>query len=187
MTDAIPQPTLVPGRSCDGCTMCCKTMQVEEIAKPAMKWCQHCDKGKGCKIYDTRPEACRLFYCHYRKEAGIGEHWKPSQSRMMMTYNADASRLCIYVDPDRSDAWRKQPYYNDLKTWARNGVASKTQIVVFVGDDVTVILPDRDKPVGRVRPDQHLRVVMRNGPKGPEYDVELLEANDPLVHVPQVR
>ena len=60
-------------------------------------------------------------------------------------------------------------------------------VTITLPDDVTVILPDRDKPVGRVRPDQHLRVVTKNGPKGPEYDVELLDANDPLVHVPQVR
>jgi Fe-S-cluster containining protein len=187
MTTSIPEPVLVPGRSCAGCTLCCKIMTVEEIAKPRNKWCQHCDIGKGCKIYDARPEACRLFYCHYLKEGGIAEHWKPSQSRMMMTYNNEAQRLCVYVDPARPDAWRKDPYYADLKTWAKNAVASKSQVVVFVGDDVTVILPDRDKPIGRVRPDQHLRVTMKNGPRGPEYDVELLDADDPLLHVPQVR
>jgi hypothetical protein len=106
---------------------------------------------------------------------------------MMLTYNPEASRLCIYVDPDRPDAWRKEPYYADLKTWARNAVATKSQVAVFVGDDVTMILPDRDKPLGRIRPDQHLRVVMRNGPRGAEYDVELLDAGDPLLNVPQVR
>ena len=178
---------LVPGRSCAGCTMCCKIMSVEAIAKPSLKWCPHCDIGKGCKIYDTRPDACRLFYCHYLKEGGIGEHWKPALSRMMLTYNPDALRLSVYVDPDRAGAWRKDPYYADLKTWARNAVATKSQIAVFVGDDVTMILPDRDKPMGRVRPDQHLRVVMRSGPRGPQYDVELLDGDDPLLHVPQVR
>ena len=184
---SIELPSLVSSRSCDGCTMCCKIMAVVELAKPRLQWCPHCDIGKGCKIYETRPEPCRLFYCHYLKDERIGEHWKPAQSRMLLIYNPQAGRLCISVDPDRPTAWRREPYYSDLKKWAKNAVASKNQVVVFVGDNLTVILPDRDKNIGVVKDDQHLRVVSRNGPHGPEYDVELVDPGDPLLNIPQLR
>ncbi len=167
--------------------MCCKIMTVDEIAKPRNKWCPHCDIGKGCKIYETRPPSCRLFYCQFLKEARFPDHWRPSRSRMVLIYNGDAMRLCVYVDTDRPDAWRKEPYYSELKTWARNGVASKTQIVVFVGDHLTVVLPDRDKVIGVGKKGQYLRSVTRNGPRGPEYDVELVETGDPLLDIPQLR
>ena len=110
---AAPTPPLVPGRSCDGCTMCCKIMGIAEIAKPRLQWCPHCDIGKGCKIYETRPESCRLFYCHFLQDARIGEHWKPSKSRMLLIYNATASRLSVNVDPDRPGAWRLRAFSED--------------------------------------------------------------------------
>ena len=167
--------------------MCCKIMGIVEIAKPRLQWCPHCDIGKGCKIYETRPDSCRLFYCHFLQDARIGEHWKPSKSRMLLTYNPTAGRLSINVDPDRPGAWRKEPYYSDLKKWAQNAVATKNQVCVFIDNDVTVILPDRDKHIGRVRGDQHLRVVSRHGPRGPEYDVELVDSDDPLLNIPHLR
>ncbi len=177
---------LAPGRDCGSCTMCCKIMGISEIDKVRNKWCPHCAIGKGCKIYETRPPSCRLFYCQYLRDARIPEHWKPSRSRMVLSYAGNAGRLSIFVDSDRSDAWRKEPYYSDLKTWAKNGVATKTYIVVFIGDDLTVVLPDRDKPIGRVKENQHLRAVTRNGPRGPEFDVELVDADDPLLNIPQL-
>src|SRR5262249_50752592 len=45
--------TLKTVRGCDGCTLCCKVMEVKEIAKPGGKWCAHCKTGTGCGIYDS--------------------------------------------------------------------------------------------------------------------------------------
>ena len=52
-----------PGKTCGSCTLCCKVVGVAELKKPADVWCGHCNKAKGCKIYDTRPLECRTFYC----------------------------------------------------------------------------------------------------------------------------
>ena len=52
-----------PGKTCGSCTLCCKVVGVAELKKPADVWCGHCNKAKGCKIYDTRPQECRTFYC----------------------------------------------------------------------------------------------------------------------------
>ena len=49
-------------RVCGDCKLCCKVFSIQELDKPAGKWCPHCP-GKGCKIYDTRPEECRGYKC----------------------------------------------------------------------------------------------------------------------------
>ncbi len=50
-------------RTCGACTACCKTHMVQEIKKPIGTWCTHCDRGKGCTIYETRPTGCMDFAC----------------------------------------------------------------------------------------------------------------------------
>lgn len=55
MADMTDAPQLVAGRSCAGCTLCCKLLAVEALAKPRAKWCPHCDSKQGCTIYETRP------------------------------------------------------------------------------------------------------------------------------------
>jgi len=58
-------------RICGGCTACCKTHSVKEIAKPAGEWCSHCLSDQ-CRIYETRPKGCRDFVCQWIK--GFGEN-----------------------------------------------------------------------------------------------------------------
>ena len=171
MTTALPR--IAPGRACGTCTMCCKTMRVPELEKPIDKWCPHCIKGQGCGIYEQRPNSCREFLCVYLLDGQLGEYWKPSHSRMVLS-NTVETVLRVLVDPDRPDAWRKQPYYADLKKWSLNAARQKSVVVVHVGDSLTVILPDRDKPFGALRSDQSLKLLTRNGPRGVEYDVEVL-------------
>ena len=165
-------PSIAPGRDCGTCTMCCKIMRVPEIEKPMDKWCPHCVIGKGCGIYEERPTSCREFLCVYLLDGTMGEHWKPSHSRMVLS-NQVESVLRVFVDPDRPDVWRKQPYYADLKKWAANAARLKSVVVVQSGDNITVVLPDRDKPFGKLEPNQRLQLTTRMGPRGPEYDVEI--------------
>jgi hypothetical protein len=42
-------------RACGDCTLCCKVMAIEALAKPAGSWCRHCKPGQGCAIYAERP------------------------------------------------------------------------------------------------------------------------------------
>ena len=50
-----------PGKTCGSCTLCCKVVGIAELKKPADVWCGHCNKAKGCRIYDTRPQVCRKY------------------------------------------------------------------------------------------------------------------------------
>lgn len=171
MTTPLP---IAPGRSCGSCTMCCKTMRVTELDKPRDKWCTHCDVGKGCRIYEERPTSCREFVCVYLLDGTLGDHWKPSHARMVLSNRTD-SVLRVLVDPDRPDTWRKQPYYADLKKWAANAVRQKSIVLIQVGDLMTAILPDRDIAIGKLEPTQRMRLVARPGPRGPDYDVEVFD------------
>ena len=58
------------GRHCGGCTACCRPFAIAAIEKPPNTWCRHCTVGTGCKIYATRPNACRGFACAWLYGAG---------------------------------------------------------------------------------------------------------------------
>ena len=103
-------------RACDGCTMCCKVIGVTMIGKPRGQWCPHCDVGKGCGVYQTRPSACRNFSCRFLADLELGEIWRPCNSGLVI--NLDRRRVVVNVDPDRPDAWRREPFYSTFKRWS---------------------------------------------------------------------
>ncbi len=174
-SSAPPRYQPVLGRNCDGCTLCCKIFEIPELPKPRHVWCGHCDTGKGCKIYETRPTTCRDFYCGYLLMPNVAEHWKPSRARMVLTWESHANRLVVNVDPSRPDAWRKEPYYGEIKRWALAAVNNRGQLLVWQGKDAVAILPDRDVFLGPVRQGQAIVVLGRPAPDGSGLSVEVRE------------
>ena len=71
------------GRSCGGCNACCKTFPVPEVGKQDSAMCKHCDIGVGCKIYDSRPDACKLFACMWLNGTG-GDSFRPDRLGVML-------------------------------------------------------------------------------------------------------
>lgn len=174
-------PPIIDGRSCDGCTLCCKLLGIEELDKPQLKWCDHCDIGTGCKIYGERPSECRTFYCNYLYDGQIGEHWKPTKSRMVIHFQRleGTNRVVINVDPFRKNAWRKEPYYSQIKQWAVAASENLEQVVVWLGFDAVVVLPDKEINLGPVREDEVIVTWEANGPSGREWGAELKDKDDP--------
>jgi hypothetical protein len=76
--------TLVPGRSCGDCTVCCVAPNIDkpEIQKISGAACRHC-AGGGCAIYETRPPVCRSFYCAWRTVDIFNEDWRPDISGVL--------------------------------------------------------------------------------------------------------
>src|SRR5438094_347096 len=109
---------LVPGRSCDHCTLCCKVIGVPELAKPQGHDCVHCAVGRGCTIYERRPQVCADFFCSYVLSPALGEEWKPMTSHLVLGYMTEADIIVIYTDPDHPDIWRTEPYYARIRKWA---------------------------------------------------------------------
>lgn len=72
-------------RTCGGCTTCCKTHPIFRIEKHAAKWCQHCNIGKGCKIYNERPEECAGFKCQWLMGYGLDSE-RPDIIKIVVDY-----------------------------------------------------------------------------------------------------
>lgn len=51
--------------NCNGCTLCCKLLNIDSTNSPKNELCKHCEEYKGCTIYKTRPQECKEFNCAY--------------------------------------------------------------------------------------------------------------------------
>jgi hypothetical protein len=150
---------LVPGRECGTCMLCCKVMAIEALGKPPGTWCRHIKRGTGCEIYETRPDECRIFYCHWMLEKNLPDEWKPERAKFALVVNA-GGHITAFCDPGLPSAWRKSPYYETIKRWAAEGVrANPTRIVmVRTGLRGMVVLPDREVDIGNVGPGESIRL-----------------------------
>ena len=152
---------VVPGRACGTCTLCCKVVGVLEIAKPAGVWCPHCVSGKRCAIYAARFTSCRTFYCQWMIEKGLGPEWKPERAKFVLVKTEGGRHLSACVDPGFPSAWRRSPYYENLKQWAIEGVRRSPDLHLvnaMIGSHCIVILPDRDVDIGILAPDEMIKL-----------------------------
>jgi hypothetical protein len=172
---------IVAGRSCQGCTLCCKVLAIAALDKPRATWCTHCDVKAGCRIHGQHPSECQTFYCGYLTNAELGEHWKPTRSKMVLAYEElHAPRLSVHVDPGRPNAWREEPYYAQIKRWAAAAAAKRGQVIVWQGRQTIAVLPDREKDLGEVRPDQFIVTSAKPGALGTVLDVFVVDGDDPI-------
>ena len=133
--------------------MCCKVLKVPETDSPKGEWCQHCDVGKGCKVYATRPQRCRDFQCGYLIWDAVPDHWFPAKSRIVVVSEL-GFRINFTLDASQPNRWREPPYYNDLKALAVLSFRENRQVLVTAGTKVIAILPDRDVELGHVAEDE---------------------------------
>jgi hypothetical protein len=138
-----PRTGALPGRSCAGCTLCCSLLSVAELDKPPLVTCAHCDAQGGCGIYQHRPTECRQFYCGYRLDPALDARWKPSRCKLVVAFEEHPCAVVIHVDAGAADAWREEPFYSQIKRWARAAARGQGQVVVWQGDTKIVIAPDR--------------------------------------------
>ena len=57
--------TTIEGRDCGGCTLCCHLLSVYQLHKRAGENCVHQGRD-GCGTYNSRPDICQQFFCHWR-------------------------------------------------------------------------------------------------------------------------
>jgi hypothetical protein len=76
---------LVPGRECGACTACCFEITIDDpmLAKPPRETCVNCT-AQGCAIYAERPEACRSWFCVWRRVADLPDHLSPDRSGLIV-------------------------------------------------------------------------------------------------------
>ena len=66
----LPQIT----RECGECTACCKTHIGIEMKMQGGDYCDHCQIGHGCSIYEKRPFACQVYRCVWVCGSGEEEY-----------------------------------------------------------------------------------------------------------------
>lgn len=176
-----PTAGYVDGRSCEGCTMCCKLLSIEALNKPRLQWCTHCNVGTGCNIYEERPSECRTFNCGYLIVAQFGEHWRPANSRMVISLATNANRMVVYVDADRPEAWRKEPYYTDIKNWALAAAKNQGQVMVSQGHDMIAVTPSGETNLGPVRDDQLVITRRKRGSANAGFEHMIVDQDDPIL------
>jgi hypothetical protein len=164
-------PVVAAGRGCGTCTLCCKVFHIPELAKPAGAWCGHCAQGVGCRIHASRPAQCRDFFCLWLTDGAIPAEWKPERSKMVLSLFPANGFIYVQVDPGYPQAWRKAPYYDHLRRWAKELNAKNRHIIAFVNDHATLIMPEEAIPLGRMTATDNFRLEPAFGPNGPTYRV----------------
>ena len=175
MSEPIPY---VPGRSCANCTMCCKLLGIVELNKPHQTVCPNCNAGRSCRIYADRPQSCRNFVCAYLLTPLVPEYWKPAASKMVLEIDVRTQRISVHVDAARKDAWKREPYYSDIKRWAANNAIQAGWIVVYQGLDAIVVSATRDQNIGPVGPDQMISVVERFDDSGRTFHAAVVNKSE---------
>ena len=155
-------------KQCGECALCCKVMQIDEIAKARHVMCGHLRKGVGCTIYDTRPKACAQFVCLWLADEKMDASWRPDRCRFVM-WGQD--QLMIDVDPAYPDAWRKEPYYSKLKQASDRKRPGGVDVVVRNGREVVILFPEADISLGGDR-QLPIRSGYRMGKPFAEYVLE---------------
>jgi Fe-S-cluster containining protein len=111
---AAPQP-----RQCGSCNLCCDVLEVTAVEKPVNELCRHWEVGKGCTVYDRRPQMCRSFSCAW-VQGHLGDAWFPETARFVVHFSQDA--VNVQVDPNYPDRWREEPYFGKLCEWSLTGI-----------------------------------------------------------------
>lgn len=91
------------------------------------------------------------------------------------------NQIAVLVDPQRPDAWRQEPYYAQLKAWARWAVASRNKVIVVVrvGPRTYVVFPDRDVDLGVVSEGDKIVTHERVTPLGVQWDASTSHQDAP--------
>ena len=107
------------GRRCGTCTLCCKLLPVPQLEKAANQRCKHQSTARGCAIYRTRPNPCRMFACRWLADPETAGLPRPDRAHYVIEIledyvtvkSHDANEaphripaLVIWIDPAFPDA-----------------------------------------------------------------------------------
>lgn len=121
-------------------------------------------------------------------QAELGDEWFPRRSKMVLmqiplTPDGSQVRLNVHVDPASPSAWRREPYFSQLKRWTLAGVNGivveghnyRRQVLIYVGDTGIMLLPDKGAASGIKEVDlgvvtrHNIFVTVTHTPSGLEY------------------
>ncbi len=132
-------------RSCEDCTLCCKTHGVRSISKKPHTWCTHCTIGAGCTIYENRPHECRDFTCMWLEGFG-DEDERPDKSRCVVSSDfAPQLGEFLSINESRPGSSESLPYVQQLITLA---MGKRMPIWIERENSFSTLMLPRDFKIG---------------------------------------
>jgi hypothetical protein len=116
----------------------------------------------GCGIHAIRPPVCSQFFCSWLVDPNLGPEWKPEVCRFVLSADPAYQALTLMVDPGMPHAWKREPYYSVLKKFSEVFFRINNKLLVNLNGHITVVLPDRDVPIGVIVPGEEI-VIWREG------------------------
>lgn len=145
-------------------------MKIAEIDKPPGRWCAQCRPGAGCAIYPQRPEECRDFTCAFLTNPDLGEDWRPDRSKLVVTLEGDGRMVAVHVDASQPDGWRRRPFFDKIKKWARLAERDDRLVLVRIGNRALVVFPDGESDLGPMEEGDRIGARRRMTPAGPRRE-----------------
>jgi len=145
---------------CGTCVACCRVYSIPELDKKVGEWCQHCDVGVGCKIYEARPTVCRTYECmwllsQHREDVRerMAAELRPDRCKVVIGAATDPSIITFDALPGYYDAWRKVPgIARIIKNMARMGMRAVMNTSVLTRK--IVVDRDGEREIEMTEPDE---------------------------------
>jgi hypothetical protein len=83
--------------------MCCLLLQIKETDSKPCVYCKHCEPNVGCKIYDSRPDECRIFECSWKQMENAHIDLRPDNCHVVFEKWSDNVIVGSMNTPDISD------------------------------------------------------------------------------------
>jgi hypothetical protein len=77
---------------------------------------------------------------------------------MVVYMEGEGNRIAIHVDPSYPLRWREEPYYSRIKQWSVFAADNPAQVVIYVKNRVTVVVPNKEIDLGEFDPEDHIMV-----------------------------
>jgi len=124
---------------CGACTFCCLVLPVPSLDKAAGERCAHCDTGKGCLIWGTKPEECSSFRCAYHQAPKCSPDMRPDNCRVLFERKGKIMIGTMHPWYGR-DGLRKEAR-SQIASFMREGLS----VILFSKKDKPTVLPAGDK------------------------------------------
>jgi hypothetical protein len=95
----------------------------------------------------------------------------------MVIIEETPGHVAVYVDTGNPTAWQREPYYSQLKTWARVGVERGIQVVVYIKNRAICILPNKEVDLGTYHAGDALIVRTINTSHGTDFEATLVRSD----------
>ncbi len=113
----------IPGKACGECNLCCKVLEITELAKPAGKLCGDCVRSPlgSCGIYATRPKVCRDYECLWKGDRAMSPQMRPDRAGTLLMEDPDSDEYRAVCDPGKPFAWLNPLIFKHLVVMAKSG------------------------------------------------------------------